>query len=155
MCAACLSNRTANRSGACQELSMTAASSTTAGPGRCLTCERSSWPCLSGCGRLYPLSATGALRVHDHRSAPLAQDQAHSVGTTARTILSYGPKARARCVPDRAVSRGQQRSLADKLTWPPAGLEQVIARAVSAFQAGNTPVPVILAWWPVTSARQR
>jgi len=52
ICGACLSNRTANRSGSRQELSMTAASSAAAARRRLMR-DLDSCPCPSGCSRGY------------------------------------------------------------------------------------------------------
>jgi hypothetical protein len=46
-------------------------------------------------------------------------------------------RARARCVPDRRANHGQPRSLVGKSLHRSPGLIQVIACAVSAFQAGH------------------
>jgi hypothetical protein len=51
--------------------------------------------------------------------------------------MPHGSTCRARCVPDGTVRDGHSRSLADKRKLQPPGLMQVIARTVSAFQAGH------------------
>jgi hypothetical protein len=51
--------------------------------------------------------------------------------------LDSAGSSRARHVPDDVVDQGLSRPLADKSRHRPPELMQVIARAVSAFQAGH------------------
>src|SRR5271169_3417927 len=82
MCGACLSNRTANRSGSCQELSMTAASVSAANPRPRLTRDLDSCPCLSALLRTLsvirsrcPTGSRPPLRTAPPAAGPSLQDR--------------------------------------------------------------------------------
>jgi hypothetical protein len=84
--------------------------------------------------------------INSQRSPPAAPSEpggnaGFEPAGNAREHSRNASLGRARRVPDRPVNHGQPRSLTDKSQYRPPGLMQVIARAVSAFQAGVTRPP--------------
>ena len=102
------------------------------------TAQPRTWP--THYGRVPPRCPRTTINSHRWPPAATCEHEANAgfaPMSNAREHARNASLGRARSVPDRAVSHGQPRSLADKSQHRPPGLMQVTVRAVSAFHAGH------------------